>query len=159
MPVIGSKKSVLISKILCYVIFVFLIASIFLIPTVVSLYSSSTDASSAVQSRIIDSDIQTDACVVLYVSVIPAFIADFYLLKLLRNIKKEEIFIRQNVRCLRILAWCCFAVGVIFTAGGFYFSTAFVIAFAAYFFFLIIHVIKNVFDAAVVLKEENDYTI
>lgn len=150
MPVIGSKKSVLISKILCYVIFVFLIASIFLIPTVVDEYA---------RSKIISSDIQTSACVILYVSIIPAFIADFYLLKLLRNIEKEEIFIRRNVRCLRILAWCCFAVGMIFTAGGFYFSTAFVIAFAAYFFFLIIHVIKNVFDAAVALKEENDYTI
>jgi predicted PurR-regulated permease PerM len=151
MPEIGRKKSVLLSKILCYVIFVFILACLILIPTAVDYYTE--------HIQTLPDNLRTAAIVILYASMPPAFIADCFLLRLINNIEKENVFIRANVKNLRYLAWCCFIVGVIYTFAGFYFTTAFVIAFAAYFFFLILHVVKNVFDAAVALKEENDYTI
>jgi hypothetical protein len=151
MPEIGRKKSVLLSKILCYVIFAFILASLFLIPYAVDYYNTN------IQN--LEDGLSTAAIIILYASLPPAFIADCFLLRLIGNIEKEVVFVRPNVKNLRFLAWCCFAVGILYTAAGFYFKTAFVIAFASYFFFLILHVIKNVFDAAVALKEENDYTI
>ncbi len=151
MPEIGRKKSVLLSKILCYVIFAFILACLVLIPYAIDYYTENI--------RELSGALRTAATIILYASMPPAFIADCILLRLINNIEKENVFIRPNVKNLRYLAWCCFAVGVLYTAAGFYFSTAFVIAFAAYFFFLILHVVKNVFDAAVALKEENDYTV
>lgn len=151
MPEIGSKKSVLLSKVLCYIIFIFIFACLFFIPYAVDYYNT--------QIEELPDKLRTAAIVILYASLPPAFIADCFLVRLIRNIEKENVFIRPNVKNLRYLAWCCFAVGVLYTVAGFYFSTAFVIAFAAYFFFLILHVVKNVFDAAVALKEECDFTI
>lgn len=151
MPEIGRKKSVLLSKILCYVIFAFIFACLVFIPSLVDYYSQNIQK--------LSDNLRTAAIIILYASMPPAFIADCFLVSLIHNIEKENVFIRANVKNLRYLAWCCFAVGVLYTAAGFYFTTAFVIAFAAYFFFLILHVVKNVFDAAVALKEENDYTI
>ncbi|HBR30508.1 MAG TPA: hypothetical protein DIW17_09120 [Clostridiales bacterium] len=150
MPVIGRKKSILLSKIVCVVIFIFLVASIFLIPTYISLFKANTN--------LIEDSVLV-AYIVLYASLLPAIVADYFLFRLLCSIEKEEIFVSHNVRCLRILSWCCFLIGIIYTATGYFFNTAFVIAFAAFFIFLILRVIKNVFDAAVAMKEEYDYTI
>ena len=60
---------------------------------------------------------------------------------------------------LRRCSWCCMAVAAIclvFTAALFYFL---LVAAAAAFIGLILRVIKNVFQQALALKEENDYTI
>lgn len=151
MPSIGRKKSVLLSKILSIIVFVFLTLAIFLIQVVVKYYFSKIGLNSK--------DFINTACVILYASLPPAFIAVFYLYRLLCNIEKDNVFIRGNVHCLRIISWCCCFVGFIYFAAGFYFETAFVISFAAFFIFLILRVVKNVFEAAVELKEVNDYTI
>ena len=60
---------------------------------------------------------------------------------------------------LRRCSWCCMVVAAIclvFTAALFYFL---LVAAAAAFMGLILRVIKNVFQQAMELKEENDYTI
>jgi hypothetical protein len=132
MPSVGRHTSVILSKILSFVIFAALIAALFLIP--------------AITTRFLGKDetiLKTAAFLLLYASVPPAFAADLYLHFLLRNIEKDNVFISANVRYLRIISWCCFFVGVIYTVGGFYFNTAFVISFAAFFIFMILRVIKK----------------
>ncbi len=89
----------------------------------------------------------------------PAVIALVCLDVLLWNIQKNRAFIEQNVKLLRSISYCCFCVAVIFI----YFSIlrpfAFVIVFAAGFFGIILRVVKNCFQQAVAIREENDFTI
>lgn len=112
-----------------------------------------------------------------YACAVFAFIALFFLNKLIGNIKKDSIFIPENVKILRILSWCCYFVSIITIAFSNYlifsdmsgkfvqegmsgWSFAFAaIASAAAFMGLILRVLKNVFDKAVALREESDYTI
>ncbi len=97
--------------------------------------------------------------VTLYSIVPPAVAALISLDMLLRNIRKGQPFISQNVTLLRIISYCCFAVSVLFV----YFSClrpfGFAVVFAAAFFGVILRVVKNCFEQAVALREENDFTI
>lgn len=89
----------------------------------------------------------------------PAYAALWQLYRLLRNISRGQVFVAVNVRCLRIISWCCFAAAVIFFFSGFY-STSWIVLFvAAVFGGLIMRVVKNVFAAAVALQDDQDLTI
>ncbi|HNX64256.1 MAG TPA: DUF2975 domain-containing protein [Oscillospiraceae bacterium] len=88
-----------------------------------------------------------------------AFTALFNLNKLLKNIKSEKIFVHENVKYMRILSWCCFAVAIATFILEFWIYHFFVITAAASFFGLILRVLKNVFEEAVKIREENDFTI
>lgn len=95
----------------------------------------------------------------LYLLMVPATIALYYLYRLLSNISKEDVFIRQNVMFLRRISWACVlaaAISLAFTVG---YHPFIVLAAAASFMALILRVVKNVFAEAVAIKEENDFTI
>jgi len=98
--------------------------------------------------------------VALYISSVPGIICTLSLLKLLFNIRKNDIFTKQNVIILQILSYCCLFVGIEYVAICYsrYISMIFV-GFAAIFIGIILRVIKNVFDKAIEIREENDYTI
>ncbi len=83
----------------------------------------------------------------------------YLLYRLLANLRKEQVFVPQNVQFLRMLSWCCFLAAVIFLLSGFYYLPFFLAAAAAAFMGLILRVVKNAFQQAVVIKEENDFTI
>lgn len=89
----------------------------------------------------------------------PAYTALFQLYRLLNNLSHGKVFVAVNVRCLRILSWCCFAAAVVFFFSGFYSTSWIVIFVAASFGGLILRVVKNVFAAAVSLQNESDLTI
>lgn len=97
--------------------------------------------------------------VTLYAVVPPALTALICLDKLLMNIRRGEAFTQKNVKLLRVISYCCFACAAVFV----YFSCikpfAFVIVFAAAFFGLILRVVKNCFEQAAAIREENDFTI
>lgn len=97
--------------------------------------------------------------VALYLCVVPALIVLLALNRLLSNLQNDQVFIEQNTRCLRLISWCCFVVGLVFALLGIRYLFALLIAIAAVFVALILRVLKNVFDYAVRIKTENDYTI
>ena len=78
---------------------------------------------------------------------------------LLRNVLKEDIFILQNVRCIRRIRWCCAWVSVICLAAGVLYPPLLFLAVIMAFLALVVSVVKNVMAAAVELREENDLTI
>ncbi|WP_044975290.1 DUF2975 domain-containing protein [Ruminococcus sp. HUN007] len=84
-----------------------------------------------------------------------------FLFFLLNNISKKKVFVRENVRNLRFISWCCFAVTAILAAWGIvtFLEIIFLAAFITGFIGLILRVVKNVFEEAVALKEENDFTV
>lgn len=97
--------------------------------------------------------------VTLYCAAPVAVTALICLDRLLKNIIEDKPFIKANVTLLRIISYCCFAGALVFV----YFTTlkpfAVIIVIACAFMGLILRVIKNVFEHAVEIREENDFTI
>ena len=79
--------------------------------------------------------------------------------RLLLNLRNDKVFTAENCHHLRVISWCCLLAAIPFFVLGFWRSLSFVVAMAAGFFGLILRVLKNVFDKAVELQEESDYTI
>lgn len=95
-----------------------------------------------------------------YVCCVPAVAALLLLDRLLSNIMRGKVFTEGNVKALRIISWCCFAEAFILAAAALYFAPIlFAVAVVTAFFGLILRVVKNVIEAAVALKAENDFTI
>jgi hypothetical protein len=91
---------------------------------------------------------------------VPALLALVSLDRLLGSIGRGEVFIAKNVRALRLISWCCFAEALLLAAAAWMFSLIlFSLSIAAAFFGLILRVVKNVIEAAVLIKAENDLTI
>jgi O-antigen/teichoic acid export membrane protein len=95
----------------------------------------------------------------LYICCLPTLTALFCLDRLLRNIKNEQVFIRLNVKLLRIISWCCFAVALILLIAAWNYIFLFLLSIMFGLFGLILRVVKNVIEEAVNIKLENDYTI
>ncbi|MCL1982270.1 MAG: DUF2975 domain-containing protein [Clostridiales bacterium] len=96
---------------------------------------------------------------ILYLCCVPAMAALACLHMLLGNIKNEKVFITRNVKLLRIISWCCFAASLVLTFAVRYYLVFGMMSVAIAFVGLILRVVKNVIEQAVVIKAENDYTI
>ena len=96
---------------------------------------------------------------VAYLILAVAAVCDTVLLTLLLAIRRGEVFCPSNVARIRAVSWGCIAASVLFAAltPSFYLSGA--VAFIAFFVGLCLRVVKNAFEEAVALKEENDFTI
>lgn len=94
-----------------------------------------------------------------YLCAGPAAILLWKLRSLLTAIGSGQVFTAGNVAALRIISWCCFAAALVCLCYSWAYLPFFFIAVAAAFVGLILRVVKNVFEQAVELKEENDYTI
>lgn len=83
----------------------------------------------------------------------------YMLIRLLKNLLDDRVFIHTNVVYLRGISWCCYAVFLVTFAGGFLYMPLFIIAFATGVVGTLLRVVKNVMHAAEELREENDLTI
>ena len=79
--------------------------------------------------------------------------------ELLGNIQKDHIFIMENVTCLRKISWLCIMVGLITLFAAIGYAPFILVSIAFAFIALIVRVVKNIMEAAIAIKEENDYTI
>ena len=111
------------------------------------------------QMGLIEGPIFVPLLICLYLTAICGEACLIFLLRLLTNIRKSEVFIAVNCKCLRYISWCCFLAAMPFFVFGFWRFFSFAVALAAGFFGLILRVVKNVFEQAVALQEESDYTI
>lgn len=99
--------------------------------------------------------------------VVPAgYIALICLDKLLKNVKSDLVFDNKNVNLLRIISYACFYAGfvgltsfVVVLALDFMFETLIVLACGEMFMGLVVRVVKNIFERAIEIKEENDLTV
>lgn len=139
-----TKRSIIISYIACAAVGLCLIGAMFAVPGFLIRYYASP---------------RNDILICFYPCACMGLTALAALIFLLKNIMKNEMFCRENVRLLWIISNCCFIVAAITFAGGFFWLPFFVIAGAAGFMGLIIRVVKNVMQKAVELREENDLTV
>ncbi len=150
----NHNRSVILSSICTKLVILLVIVFAFAAPSMVN-YSLGYE-------EIKDPGVHRSILTAIYACCVPALAALFCLDRLLANIKKKEVFIPRNVRFLRWISWCCFAVSIILFVAAF--STPptfffFIVAVAAGFFGLILRVVKNVIEQAMILKDENDLTI
>lgn len=104
-------------------------------------------------------DLFNPLLITIYACCVPALAALLCLDRLLINIKRQKVFIEKNVRYLRWISWCSFAVSLILLVSGFYYLLFLIVAVAAAFFGLILRVVKNVIEQAMIIKNEHDFTI
>ncbi len=149
------KKSIslVISSVLVKTVFVLIIVCCAAAPWMVRFYDNEYVLAVGQDS------VYLPLLITLYCAAVPAMILIIALDRLLANISRGDAFINRNVMLLRVISYCCFAESVIFIYFGFLRNFAFLVVIAAAFFGLILRVIKNVFEQAIALREENDFTI
>ncbi len=151
----NSNKSITLSLIVCFLVVVMLIFGAVFFPILLKMYFG--DFESALDHQFFF--MYKSVLICFYVSLLPAFTALYSLIRMLFSIRWKEIFTSANIKRLRILSWCCFAVAFITVLGSFFYLPLIIISIAAGFIGLIIRVIKNVMCSAKILREENDLTI
>lgn len=97
--------------------------------------------------------------VTLYAWLAIAVFVLYYLHRLLLNISQEQVFIQENVQALRIISWLCMAIAMIGCISACYYLQFLLVGAAFAFIALIVRVIKNVMAEAILIKEENEFTI
>ena len=95
----------------------------------------------------------------VYLCAAPVGVILWKLMRLIGNIGREQLFTDGNISCLRWISWMCFAVAAITLVSAWYYVMWIVIGCCMAFMGLLIRVIKNVFERAKEIKEENDFTI
>jgi len=98
----------------------------------------------------------------VYACLLFGIVAMVVLIQLLSDIRRNEVFTSDNVWRLRLISYCGFAITVACVVGAVItpLPIEFVlVALIAGFMGLLMRVIKNVIEAARLLKEDADYTI
>ncbi len=148
----NKYKSAVLSHFAVQVLMVLTVAAACFIPKFVDIYCRTIEPQFVSVTRVW-------LMITLYATFPAALLSELCLHNLLVNIKKDAVFVPENVKYMRYISWCCFAVAIIYFVLGFRILLAFAIAAAAALFGLILRVIKNVFTEAVEIKSENDLTI
>ncbi|MBP3243155.1 MAG: DUF2975 domain-containing protein [Ruminococcus sp.] len=149
-----KTKSLFLSRVLVYVSAAIGFIATFFVPSIADWYDEIT-----VGSGLIGGSVRIPTIVGLYVCEVLAFAILWSLNKLLANIDRSEVFIPENTVCLRRISWGFMFVGFTFIVMGLWRSVFFIPATAAVMFGLVMRVLKNVFEKAVEIKSENDFTI
>ncbi|HHW21832.1 MAG TPA: DUF2975 domain-containing protein [Clostridiaceae bacterium] len=79
--------------------------------------------------------------------------------KLLANIQRGMPFETSSVNYLRVSSWCCAGVCTICLLSTLYYTPLILVSIASGFMALIVRIIKNVFEQAIAMKTELDYTV
>ena len=125
-------------------------ALLFMLPTVLQWYS---------QYRYLTQPEYTAICIAFYLCAVAVGVALWNMDGLLRSILASLVFTHENVRRIRIIRWCCFAVALIcLPAACCYYPLVFMVLVMG-FLSLAVTVVVRVMDAAVAIREENDLTI
>lgn len=153
----NRKRSVTLSVAACFAFTAILTAGLFFGPWAVKMWFVAFRGWDGDGSAMRDMITLFASC--FYPCAVLAYITLYSLLRLLFNIKKDQIFIPGNVKYLRHISWCCFAVAGITLVGGVFYIPFSAVAVAAAFMGLMLRVVKNVMQSAVEIREENELTI
>ena len=111
------------------------------------------------QFRLLSQLEQNAIIIAFYCCAVVVAVALWRMDQVLRAIREGLVFIRENVRRIRTVRWCCGLVGLICLPAAFcYYPLVFMVVIMV-FLFLVISVVCQVMDAAVTIREENDLTV
>ena len=97
--------------------------------------------------------------ITIYLCSVFGWLLLWKLWRLLRNIRAQIVFDLKNVALLRAVSWCCVGAGLICLGSSVYYLPFLAIAIAAGFMALIVRIVKNVFEQAILMKVDLDLTI
>ncbi|MBQ9148586.1 MAG: DUF2975 domain-containing protein [Oscillospiraceae bacterium] len=146
MPVSTTKITLWVNRVIAVV----LCGLLFAMPALITWFSAIRPLAHSASVALI---------VAFYCCAVFVFWALWELDGLLRAILRREIFIRANVRRIRIIRWCCFAVALICWPAAFFYPPLVFMVVIMGFLSLVITVLGKVMDAAVEIREENDLTV
>ena len=144
-----DKRSLIVTLIICRIACAVWFICIPLVPFIARWYDVYSNKESIFPQFV--------SCV--YAAMIPAGIIVYMLNRLLSNIRKENVFEHDNVKCLRIISYCCFAVAAVSAVMTVWRLLALIVVLSFAVMGLLLRVLKNVFEQAVLLREENDLTV
>lgn len=150
-----KTKSLLLSRILTMVTGGIVLILTFFVPA----FSKWYEKMSLGRGLFEESGIVLPMCICLYICEVCALAALYELHILLENINKEQVFTERNTSCLRRISWACMLAGISFAIFGLWKFVFLLPAMLAVMFGLIMRVLKNVFEKAVEIKSENDFTV
>lgn len=151
----SKTKSLFLSRILSAAATAIIFLMLFFVPAVSSWYEDA-----AVGYGVFDKyNIFLPMCIVIYFCEAMALAAMWSLNVLLGNINKGEVFTPKNTSCLRRISWECMLAGFSLLVLGLWRFVFVFGALLAIMFGLIMRVLKNVFEKAVEIKSENDFTV
>lgn len=145
-----NSNSVKITAVLIRIAMILCFGSLFIMPYAAKIYERESFRQNIVTVPLL---------ITFYSCAAVGFVILFALDKLVGNIAKQQVFVEENVKLLKLLSYCCFIIAVITLFFARLRLLSFIITFAAAFFGLILRVIRSCFAEAVKLREENDYTI
>lgn len=96
---------------------------------------------------------------VFYICAPAAAVVIYSSLNMLKNMMKGEFFTQSNTKYLSRMSLSCLFVVPVCVGGCFWFYGFVPIAVSAGFMFLILRIIKNVFEYGCEIKEENDLVV
>ena len=154
----NRKTSAYISLVICIVCAVVLVALLFTFPMV---FKWLLELSGVVQKNYADT---VKALSIAFYAASPfSLTAVCLLIKLLLNVIHDKVFVDPNVKYLRIISYCCYAVALICTVYVFasrpLVKSIALVGLAMVLVGTLLRVVKNVMQSAVELREENDLTI
>ena len=97
--------------------------------------------------------------ITIYLCSIFGWVLLWKLWRLLANIRAQVVFDAKNVALLRAVSWCCVGAGTVCLASSFYYLPFSAVAIAAGFMALIVRIVKNIFEQAILMKDDLDLTI
>ena len=129
---------------------VILVVLLFALPSLLDIYC---------QVRILRPEERIAIIIAFYACAAITGVALLQMDKLLRNILAERVFVKENVRRVQVIQWCCGCISLIcLPAAVFYYPLVFLFVVMA-FLWLVVGVVSQVMRAAVDIREENDLTI
>lgn len=150
----NKTRSLMLSRILAAAFSAFLVMLAFFVPFIAEWLTEVSDG-----MGLIGGSLYIPSMIIMYICDALGIWAIVELHILLHNITKEKIFVPQNTACLRGISWACMLAGCAFAVLGLWRFLSIMPAFAAVMFGLVMRVLKNVFEEAVEIKSENDFTI
>lgn len=157
----NREKSVLLTQIIVRICYILLAAAVIALPFVFREYDSANKISMI-------SELGRYVMGPFYAIVPAGYVALVCIDKLLVHIKREIVFDNKNVKLLRIISWSCFyaaavcVIAFVLICITFTFGVGLglvILAAGAGFMGLVVRVVKNIFEAAIKIKNENDLTI
>lgn len=153
----NPKKSVKLSIFVCTFLCALLLVLILFGPQLFEFYMTAYRGFSKNGEAI--GRLKTVFCGAFYPSAVFASVILYSLIRLLFNIKDENIFIPINSVYLKRVSWCCFAIAVITFIGGLFYMPFMFVSAAGGFVGMLLRVLKNIMQTATAMREENDLTI
>lgn len=127
-----------------------LVALLFTMPTLLRLYAA---------FRLLTVEAFYAVLVAFYCCAVVAGLALLRMDRLIRNILHGQVFIRENVRLIRQVRWCCAGVSLLCLPAAVRYMPLFFVVVIMGILCLVVSVVADLMDAAVTLQEENDLTV